>query len=159
MNEFDNVINNQVERELDWNDTIEKDGGEFILLPKGDYPFVVKSFERARYAGGEKLTPCNKAVLSIEIQSPDGAAVTLTHNLYLHTKTEGLISAFFAAIGQKKKGDKLQMNWNAVVGSTGKAKVDIRNWTGKDGKEYQSNEIKSFYPKEEAGSGFTPGRF
>ena len=51
------------------------------------------------------------------------------------------------------------MNWNAVVGSTGKAKGDIRNWTRKDGKESQSNEINSCYPKEEAGAGFTPGRF
>lgn len=158
MDSFDKVIENQVERELDWNDTIERDGGDFILLPKGDYSFVVKSFERGRHAGSDKLPPCNKAVLSLEFQSSEGN-VTLTHNLFLHTKTEGLISSFFSSIGQKKKGEKLKMNWNTIVGSTGKAKIDIRDWTGKDGEKRQSNEIKSFYPKDEAGSGFTPGMF
>ena len=43
-------------RAFDWNDTIEHDS-EFVLLPAGDYDFTVKSFERGRHPGSEKLPP------------------------------------------------------------------------------------------------------
>ena len=32
------------DRELQWEDTIEKDAPEFVLLPEGDYNFTVESF-------------------------------------------------------------------------------------------------------------------
>ena len=34
------------ERELQWDDVIEKEGSEFATLPEGDYTFMVESFER-----------------------------------------------------------------------------------------------------------------
>lgn len=36
-------------RELGWDDEISREGGEFLLLPEGDYNFVVESYERARH--------------------------------------------------------------------------------------------------------------
>ena len=36
---------------MDWNDTIESDGQEFVLLEEGDYNFVVTNFERGRFPG------------------------------------------------------------------------------------------------------------
>ena len=153
------MSNNTPDRELGWDDVIERDGGEFILLPIGDYEFTVETFERARHAGSAKLPPCNKAVITLVIDSPEGQ-VKLTHNLFLHTSTEGLLSAFFGAIGQKKKGERLQMNWNLVPGSKGKAKIGTRTWKDKDGNDRQSNEISRFYPKEDqATTPFTAGRF
>ena len=44
----------EMERELDWNDEIEKDS-DFTLLPEGDYDFTVESFERGRHPGSDKL--------------------------------------------------------------------------------------------------------
>lgn len=145
-----------MDRELGWNDTIEKDS-DFILLPEGDYPFTVESFERGRHNGSDKLPPCNKAILMIKIASAEGD-VTIRHNLFLHTKTEGMLSAFFSSIGQKKKGEKLAMNWNAVTGATGRCKVGIHEFTGDDGKQKKYNQIIRFYPKEDA-KNFTPGVF
>ena len=84
-------------RELDWNDTIEKDSSDFITLPEGDYDFMVESFDRARHNGSDNLPPCNKAILKIRIDDPAGTVI-VTHNLFLHTKVEGLISAFFSAV-------------------------------------------------------------
>lgn len=139
--------NNTIDRELGWDEEIQKDS-DFILLPEGDYDFTVDSFERGRHGGSEKLPPCNKAILKLRIESHEGTAV-ITHNLFLHTKTEGMISAFFTSIGQKKKGEKVKMNWNAVIGSTGRCKIGVRNWKGNDGEDRQSNEIKRFYEKEE----------
>lgn len=146
----------ELDRELGWDDEIEKDNGDFLLLPEGDYDFVVESFERGRHNGSEKLPACNKAMLKLRIDTPDGTAL-INHNLFLHTKTEGMISAFFTSIGQKKKGEKIKMNWNVVIGAKGRCKVDIREWTGTDGEKRQSNEIKRFYPFEE--KKFEAGKF
>ena len=140
--------NTNIDRELGWDDEIEKDNGEFILLPEGDYEFTVESFDRARYQGGAKLPACNMAVLSIRIETPEGSVV-IPHRLYLHTKTEGLISAFFSSIGLKEKGQKVKMNWNAVPGAVGRCKVGIHEWTNDAGEKRQSNDIKRFYPKEQ----------
>lgn len=158
------MAENRIDRELDWDDFIEYDGPEFILLPEGDYDFTVKDFERGRFNGSSKLPPCNKAILTLEIEVPEGRT-TITHNLFLHTKTEGLICSFFNSIGQRQKGEKLQMNWSKVVGSTGKCKVGIHSFTKKDGEEGKSNDILKFYPKEKAEPtigpmrSYTPGQF
>ncbi len=147
-------------RELDWDDTIEKDYSEFVPLPEGDYSFTVEDFERGRHNGSEKLPPCNKAVLKIRIENEE-REVVLTHNLFLHTNMEGRLSEFFSAIGQKKKGERLRMNWNQVTGATGRLKLGIRTRVSeKDGKTRKYNEIKRFYPKEDTGAPkFTPGTF
>lgn len=138
------------EKELQWDDVIEKDDSEFVLLQEGDYDFTVESFERARHNGSEKLPPCNKAVLKLRIDSEQGTAY-INHNLFLHTITEGILSAFFSSIGQKKKGEPLRMDWGRVPGSTGRAKVVIRTYENRDGEKRRANDIKRFYPKEEAG--------
>lgn len=137
-------------REFNWDDVIQNDSEEFILLPDGDYDFEVKSFERARHNGSEKLPPCNKAVLKIKVTNEAGQSTTITHNLMLHSKCEGMICAFFTAIGQRKHGEPLRMNWNSVVGSRGRCRVGTRSWTSKNGDVMKSNEIKRFYEPDEA---------
>ena len=146
----------RTEGELGWNDVIENDSPEFVILPDGDYDFEVIDFERGRHNGSANLPPCNKAVVHIEVEGPEGTA-TIKHQLFLHTKTEGLLCAFFNGIGQRQKGEKMKMNWNAVVGSKGRCKVGTRKWTNDEGKEMVFNEVKKFYEPE--AKGFTPGKF
>jgi len=148
------------ERELGWEDPIENDGPDFEILPEGDYDFEVVGFERGRHTGTEKMPPCNKAVVSIKITGAAGQS-TIKHNLFLHTKTEGLLCAFFTGIGLRSHGQKVTMNWNKVVGSKGRCKVYINKWTDKDGKPRENNKIKKFYePKSDSGqTGFVPGQF
>ena len=55
-----------------------------------------------------------------------------------------MLSAFFGAIGQKKKGSKLQMDWNTIIGTRGVCKVGIRTYNGN-----QYNEIKAMYYPED----------
>lgn len=133
------------ERILGWDDVIENDS-TFTALPAGDYDFTVKAFERARHEPGpkSKLPPCNKAVLTIEVTNGEEKG-TLTHNLFLHSRCEGMLCEFFTAIGQRQHGEQLRMNWQTVPGSTGRCKVGSRKWTGNDGEERESNEIKRFY--------------
>lgn len=136
------------ERELGWDDEIEKDGGDFVLLPEGDYNFTVAKFERARFAGSAKMPACNQAKLELTIHSQEYGDQTIFHNLFLHTKTEGLLSNFFAGIGQKKKGEKLRMNWNAVIGAHGKCKL-IHNKYMVKGEERVNNQVSKFYQYED----------
>jgi hypothetical protein len=58
------------------------------------------------------------------------------------------LSNFFAGIGQKRKGEKLKMNWNAVVGSKGRLKLEINRFTKKDGGQGTNNQVKTFYASE-----------
>lgn len=149
------VVNSE-DRELGWDDVIENDSPEFVILPDGDYDFEVVDFERGRHNGSEKLPPCNKAIVHIRVEGKEGISI-IKHQLFLHTITEGMLCAFFTGIGQRQKGERLKMNWNAVVGSKGRCKVGTRKWTNDEGKEMTFNEIKKFYEPE--GKGFTPGTF
>ena len=150
-------MSENMEKELDWDSEIENESPNFITLPEGEYEFEVISFERARYAGGEKLPPCNQAKLKLKIETPEGVT-TISNNLFLHSRTEGLLSAFFNCIGQKKHGEKTQMNWGRVIGAKGRAQIGIRTYNEK---EY--NEVKKFLDPAEAapvsGKTFKPGKF
>ena len=141
----------ETNRALNWDDEITKDS-DFKLLPDGEYPFKVVNFERAYYEGGEKLPACHKAIITIKVDDE----IELKENFFLTTKTEGLLSSFFTAIGQKKKGEPLRMNWNKVIGSTGRVKVGKKQYNGN---EY--NEVKKWLSPDEpkAAAGFTPGAF
>jgi hypothetical protein len=151
------------ERELGWDDAIEKDS-EYILLPDGDYDFLVTDLKRDRYPGGDKLPTCNRATVYLTIDTPEGQAV-IQHQLFLHTKTEGLLCAFFKAIGHRESGEQLRMNWSRVVGSTGRAKIGKRIYN-----ENEYNDIKKFLdppPRQQpqqpqqppTGQAYTPGQF
>lgn len=131
-------------RAFDWNDTIEKDSPDFTLLPKGTYPFTVRSFERGEYPGGPKLPPCKKAVLTIDIDGGSLGVATVTHNLFLHSRVEGWLCAFFTSIGQRQHGQPLAMNWQLVPGASGMCEVGVRKWKDKNDTERESNEITRF---------------
>ena len=143
---FEAVDTNEVggfdDGQLAWDGEIENDSPDFITLPAGDYDFTVQDFERGRYDGGKKLPACNMAIVHIKIETEQGLTI-IKHRLYLHKKTEGMLCAFFAGIGQRQKGEKLKMDWTAVVGVKGRAKVGIRDY-----KENTYNEIKKFYEYE-----------
>ena len=140
---------------LDWDDAIENDGQEFIVLEEGDYNFTVTDLERGRFSGGPKIPACNKAALTLQVDTADGIAIIHT-NLLLYRALEWRISAFFRCIGQKKHGERLVMDWNHVVGSRGRAHFKPRTYVDQNGNERQANSLvrfydwdKQFFPPEE----------
>ena len=143
-------------RALGWDDEITQESS-FTLLPEGEYNFKVTNFERAWYDGSDKIPPCNKAIITIKIEGQAGTA-EIKENFFLTTKTEGLLSAFFGSIGQKKKGEPLRMNWNKVIGSTGRVKIGFREYNGNN-----YNQVKRWLSPEDnkpaATGGFKPGAF
>ena len=145
-------------RELEWDSEIQNDS-TFQLLPEGDYNFEVVSFERARHNGSAKLPPCWKAVLTVRVWSEAGET-TVKHNLFLHSSVEGMLCAFFTAIGQRSPGERIRMDWSRVPGSFGRCKLGVRKWTGDNGQTYESNQIVKFYePDEHERAAFTAGQF
>ena len=118
-----NMMNNNLA--MDWNDAIEDDGQEFILLEEGDYNYVVRDFERGHFPGSAKLPACNKATLTLEVETREGSAFVKT-DLILCRTLEFRISSFFRSIGQKKHGERLVMNWNKVVGARHRLPSSVR---------------------------------
>ena len=107
------------DRALNWDDEFTNEQQEFVLLPEGDYAFEVTGMERARFEGSAKLSPCSMAKLTLKIFGGAKGDATVTDRLYLHTKTQGLLGAFFESIGQCKRGETFRPRWNEVVGARG----------------------------------------
>lgn len=129
---------------MDWNDSIENDGQEFVILNEDDYNYQVTGFERGRFHGSAKLPACNKAVLTLTVNLPDGRIATAHVDLILYRTLEWRISSFFRSIGHKKKGDRLPMDWNQVLGAKGRAHFKPRDYTDKAGNARQANDVVRF---------------
>jgi len=142
-------------KELGWDDEVEKgEGGDYVLLPPGDYEFTVESFERARHPGGEKSPECNKAVLKLRIDSPEGTTL-ITESLLLYDKMQWKIAQFFLCIGEKEVDGKVKMNWPAVPGAKGKATIEVTTDREDASKKY--NHVKKYLPYES--KKFEAGKF
>lgn len=128
---------------MDWDSAIEDDGQGFVLLEEGDYEFTVTGFERGRHNGSAKIPACNKAILTLSVDSPSGVA-EIKESLILYKTMEWKISAFFRSIGMKKHGERLVMDWDHVLGATGRAHVIQREFTGNDGTMKKANGIGYF---------------
>ena len=140
-----NSSNNMI---MDWDDALENDGQEYVVLEEGDYNFTVTGFERGRFPGSAKIPPCNKAALTLAVDTPDGTA-TVKFDLILYRTLEWRISSFFRCIGQKKHGERLVMDWSKVIGSKGRARFKPRTYTDKNGDERQANDVDRFYDYED----------
>ena len=128
---------------MDWNDSIETDGQEYVLLPEGDYNFTVTHFERGRFSGGPKVPACNKATITVQVEAKEGTT-SVKFDLILYRTLEWRISAFFRSIGQKKHGEKISMNWNTVIGSKGRAHFKQRTYVNQSGEEKTVNDLDRF---------------
>ncbi len=132
---------------MSWDDVLENDGQEFIVLPEGDYTYTVTGFERGQFPGGPKVPACPKATVTLTIDNELGAAIAKV-DLLLYRTIEWKIAAFFRSIGQKKHGEKTVMDWNKVVGARGKAHFRPREYNTKDGQKREVNDVDRFIDYE-----------
>lgn len=149
---YQNNYNQQPQNDgvYDWDSEIQQESS-FVLLPAGDYRFTIEKFERARYNGGEKIPPCNKAIITFRVYAPDGTSTLIQENYLLYQSMEWKLSEFFAAIGLKKKGEPVRMKWTSeLIGKSGVCKVYVDNYKKKTDAEGEktgySNKIDKLYP-------------
>lgn len=140
-------------KEIGWEDTVEK-GEEYALVPAGDYDFVVESFERGRYEGSDKVPPCNRALLKIRVDGPEGTSV-MSESLLLYDKMQWKLAEFFLSIGAEETDGRVKMNWNMVPQATGRATIEVKPDRNDPSKKY--NHVKKFLPKKK--KGFKAGEF
>lgn len=142
------------EKVLGWDDEISNDdqGLTFTIVPPGIYDFEIVNLQRGFHQATQHgvLPNCPKAELTVRVRDANGEEVDIKNNLFLHSRCEGMLCQFFRAIGQRKHGEPLRPNWNAVIGSKGRCKVGTRKWKGKNGKDKESNEIKAFLDPQPA---------
>lgn len=135
------------EKVLGWDDPISNDEqGEFVTAPPGEYSFEIVNFSRARHQAKPdgKIPDCPKAVVTVRIYTSEGDKVDVKHNLYLHSRCEGMLCAFFRSIGLRKHGEVFRPDWSRVIGSKGRCKVSVREYVGNNGTKYKANDIKAF---------------
>jgi len=129
---------------MNWDDVLDNDGQEFIVLPEGDYVFTVTSFERGQFPGGPKIPPCPKATLMLTVDCAESGVAMARVDLMLYRTVEWKIAAFFRCIGLKKHGEKAAMDWSRVVGARGKAHFRPREYTTRDGEIRTVNDVVRF---------------
>jgi hypothetical protein len=132
----------EYERELDWDDEVRKES-EHAPLPDGEYEFAVLEVRRAHFGGSDKMPPCNKAELKLSVWDGRGNKGTIQHSLFLHTRTEWKICEFFTAIGARKRGEPMRMDWARVPNARGRVKIGTRKYM-KDGEERSRSEARQF---------------
>lgn len=129
--------------EIGWDDEVEQDGGDFVLLDEGEYSFTVTKFERGRFPGSTKIPPCNKAVLTLAIDSDQGRTSVIA-DLIMYSSMEWKLSQFLRSVGLKKEGEKVRVKWDQLVGKKGRCMIKHRTYTNKNGEEKQTNDIDRF---------------
>jgi len=131
-------------KEIGWDEEVEK-GAEYVLLPDGDYDFTIESFERGRYEGSDKVPPCNRALLKVRVDAPEGIAV-MNESLLLYDKMQWKLAEFFLSIGAEDTDGKVRMNWQMVPQATGRATIETRSDRNDPTKKF--NHVKKWLPKQ-----------
>lgn len=138
--------NNQNNEFLNWGEGFIAQENEFVLLDEGVYAFTVTKMDKKVYSGNSTKIPngCPYAELNIQVQSQKGTA-NIRERLYLLKSMQWKLTQFFAGIGQPVvTGQAFNPNWNAVVGSTGRAEIAQHSYTNQNGDNRTNNQIQRY---------------
>lgn len=138
---------------LDWDSTISADEQQFVVLPEGDYNFMVDHIDRS-YVGdsSEHYAGAKMAIVYLNIEVPGQEPVQLKENFILHSNFAWKIGSLLVSVGIKKKGEEIGGNyWQRLPGTRGRCK--IIQTAGKRNPETKFNNVARFYePTAETGA-------
>lgn len=128
---------------IGWDDEIIDPGEpEFVLLTPGIYDFTITGFERGHFDGSEKMDACSMAKLTLRCSNGVQETTVFT-NLFLSSAVAFKLSKFAKSIGDmpagSTSGQKFHVDWNNIIGKSGKCKIKTRVYNGKD-----YNEVDDF---------------
>lgn len=120
---------------IGWDDEIIDPGEpEFVLLTPGVYDFTITGFERGHFDGSEKMDACSMAKLTLKCSNGVQETTVFT-NLFLSSAVAFKLSKFAKSIGDMpagdSKGQKFHVDWNNIIGKSGKCKIKTRVYNGK----------------------------
>lgn len=121
---------------IGWDDEIIDPGEpEFVLLTPGIYDFTITGFERGHFDGSEKIDACSMAKLTLNCTNGTQETTVFT-NLFLSSAVAFKLSKFAKSIGDMpagdSKGQKFHVDWNNIIGKSGKCRIKTRVYNGKD---------------------------
>ena len=128
---------------IGWDDEIIDPGEpEFVLLTPGVYDFTITGFERGHFDGSEKMDACSMAKLTLRCSNGVQETTVFT-NLFLSSAVAFKLSKFAKSIGDmpagSTSGQKFHVDWNNIIGKSGKCRIKTRVYNGKD-----YNEVDDF---------------
>lgn len=128
---------------IGWDDEIIDPGEpEFVLLTPGVYDFTITGFERGHFDGSEKMDACSMAKLTLRCSNGVQETTVFT-NLFLSSAVAFKLSKFAKSIGDmpagSTTGQKFHVDWNNIIGKSGKCRIKTRVYNGKD-----YNEVDDF---------------
>lgn len=128
---------------IGWDDEIIDPGEpEFVLLTPGIYDFTITGFERGHFDGSEKMDACSMAKLTLRCSNGVQETTVFT-NLFLSSAVAFKLSKFAKSIGDmpagSTSGQKFHVDWNNIIGKSGKCRIKTRVYNGKD-----YNEVDDF---------------
>lgn len=121
---------------IGWDDEIIDPGEpDFILLTPGVYDFTITGFERGHFDGSEKMDACSMAKLTLRCSNGIQETTVFT-NLFLSSAVAFKLSKFAKSIGDmpagNTSGQKFHVDWNNIIGKSGKCRIKTRVYNGKD---------------------------
>lgn len=121
---------------IGWDDEIIDPGEpEFVLLTPGVYDFTITGFERGHFDGSEKMDACSMAKLTLNCTNGVQETTVFT-NLFLSSAVAFKLSKFAKSIGDMpagdSKGQKFHVDWNNIIGKSGKCRIKTRVYNDKD---------------------------
>jgi hypothetical protein len=114
-----------------WDEPIDVEPDEFVILPAGTYPFTITGYERTHTSSKSKNP--NEPMLKLELEINGGElGVARAFRYIIWTeKYRWKQSELFTAIGQRKHGDtNFRPNWQMINGASGWCKTDVRQYNG-----------------------------
>lgn len=128
---------------IGWDDEIIDPGEpEFVLLTPGIYDFTITGFERGHFDGSDKMDACSMAKLTLRCSNGVQETTVFT-NLFLSSTVAFKLSKFAKSIGDmpagSTTGQKFHVDWNNIIGKSGKCRIKTRVYNGKD-----YNEVDDF---------------
>lgn len=134
--------------EMDWDSEIPMDEGrgEFVTLPAGtECAFSVAKFARDRSRAGDPM-----AKLELICTADDGQRAYVHENLTLSPNAIFRVRKFGVAIGHLPRNESGKIDWDNLVGATGRCRLAVEKWQRRDGSEAESNKVKDWLPPAES---------
>jgi len=163
----DNFADNYVD---DYAYTLTTDNADPEAVPAGLMEFQVADIERMRSKAGNPMVK-----LSLRVTLPSGGVGWLTDYVTLTSAAEWKLVQLFTAVGMKRKGEPLTIDWQGLIGKTGllETKMEVSDQYGERAKVHayidpESDRYDVFYDKkaekaQEAAATpqatFVPGQF